>query len=506
MYGRCGRLDEALQIFTSMEERNIYSWNLLLTAYAHNEDYPRAKLVFDQIPARDEVSWNILIAAYARRGHDDGALLLLALMDLDGVPANQFTFLSALEACESIRQGRIVHGLVAESGMEDLVIVSTAVVTMYGKLGRVDSAKKTFDRMPHKNVITWNAMLAVYAQSGYLDEAKLFFELLPSKDVYSWTTIIAALGEFGYLEEARNAFDKMPRRNVVSWNAMAAAYATNGHLEEAKVVFNLTPNKNTASWNSMISGYAQHGNEEAIHLFRLMDLASDPAPNRITFISALNACACWSWALIVGKAIHDHLVATTKVAVLDVTVATSLVNMYGKCGDLDQAREIFNAMPAKGFVTWNAMLAAYAQHGHAASALDLFHLMNLDGVSADDITFTSVLAACSHLGSLSRGLSYFADIAQSFSIAPTCEHYLCMIDLLGRAGQAEEAADLVHAMPFEPSSVALTMAVGACGVNGDPTGGKSVVESMAEDRDPAPYLVLSNIHVTSQRNKSTAQG
>ncbi|EFJ35729.1 hypothetical protein SELMODRAFT_80847 [Selaginella moellendorffii] len=423
-----------------MEERNIYSWNLLLTAYAHNEDYPRAKLVFDQIPARDEVSWNILIAAYARRGHGDGALLLLALMDLDGVRANQFTFLSALEACESIRQGRIVHGLVAESGMEDLVIVSTAIVTMYGNLGRVDSAKQTFDRMPHKNVITWNAMLAVYAQSGYLDEAKLFFELLPSKD-------------------------------------------------------------NTASWNSMISGYAQHGNEEAIHLFRLMDLASDPAPNRITFISALNACACWSWALIVGKAIHDHLVATTKVAVLDVTVATSLVNMYGKCGDLDQAREIFNAMPAKGFVTWNAMLAAYAQHGHAASALDLFHLMNLDGVTADDITFTSVLAACSHLGSLSRGLSYFADIAQSFSIAPTCEHYLCMIDLLGRAGQAEEAADLVHAMPmpFEPDARAWGSLLGSFRIH-RAVENAAVAAQRLHDLDPqsaASHIVLSNIYAAA---------
>lgn len=207
--------------------------------------------------------------------------------------------------------------------------------------------------------------------------------------------------------------------------------------------------------------YAQNGmSDEAIVLFDAMKEAGVDL-DKITIVGVLSACASVG-ALDVGIWIDRF--ASQRGLQHDVYVATALTDMYAKCGCIDNAMRIFEDIPQKNEVSWNAMISALAFHGRAMEAISLFKCMVKEGGTArpNDITFVGVLSACVHVGLVDEGHRLFNLMSSSFGLVPKIEHYSCMVDLLARAGRLHDAWDLIEKMPEKPDEVVLGALLAAC--------------------------------------------
>jgi pentatricopeptide repeat protein len=248
----------------------------------------------------------------------------------------------------------------------------------------------------------------------------------------------------------------------------------------------------------MIAAYAQNGQgEEALQLFRQMQLAG-VKPNLKTFTSVLPACANLA-ALEQGKEIHKEIIRNRFKS--DVFVGSALVDMYAKCGSLEHAQDEFYKICHPNVVSWNAMIAGYAMHGHGKEALQLFEQMQYSGTNPDSVTFISVLSACCHAGLVKEGCHYFDSMNQYYHITPTREHYGCMIDLLGRAGRLYEAQDLISKMPIKPDASMWGCLLAACRTHNNIKLGKYVAGCILEldPENTTPYVLLSNMYAEAGR-------
>ncbi|KAJ7518827.1 hypothetical protein O6H91_20G010100 [Diphasiastrum complanatum] len=246
--------------------------------------------------------------------------------------------------------------------------------------------------------------------------------------------------------------------------ALINMYGKCGSLADARTVFQCLPKRDVVTWNVMISVCAQTGHgTEALQLFDQMQ-CHGCKPNKITYVSALNACGSLA-ALEKGQEIHSAIANSGCES--EVVVGTTLIHMYGKCGALQEATNVFLRLPQRNLVSWNAMIAAYAQNGHGKEALDFFGEMQSDGFRPDQFTFLSVLAACRHTGHVDDAKHYFVSMNQDHGIKPDEEHYLCLIDILGRAGHLDDAENLISFMPFRNVARAWLYLLAACRLHGD---------------------------------------
>lgn len=255
-----------------------------------------------------------------------------------------------------------------------------------------------FDRMPERNVVSWNAMITGYAQNRRLDEA---FDL----------------------------FERFPEKDVTSWNTMITGFIHNGDLRRAMKLFNEMPQKNVISWSTMISGYVQDDqSEEALKIFLKMQATESVKPNQGTFVSVLGACSSLA-GLSEGKQIHQII---SKTAYHDgALLVSALINMYSKCGELISAKKMFDYGFKRDLVSWNGMIAAYAHHGCGRDAINLFKEMQTLGFKPNDVTYIALLAACSHAGLVEEGFYYFDKLVKDRSIQVREDHYSCFVIFVG---------------------------------------------------------------------------
>lgn len=221
-------------------------------------------------------------------------------------------------------------------------------------------------------------------------------------------------------------------------------------------------------------------------------------------MSVLSACGDMG-ALAIGEEVHQF-VETNGIEV-DVKLGTALIDMYAKCGDIENSLRVFHSMPAKDVVTWSSMIIGLANHGLGHDALSLFSRMISQGLQPNDITFIGVLIACTHLGLVSDGKKYFSSMSVVHGVAPKVEHYGCMVDLLGRSGHIEEARQLISDMPFEPDAVIWRALLGACRIYKNV---EVAEEAMAKLRllDPhadGHYVLLSNIYAQANSWEGVAE-
>ncbi|CAN6198209.1 unnamed protein product [Urochloa humidicola] len=286
----------------------------------------------------------------------------------------------------------------------------------------------------HAHTQSLNALLAAYHANERPDLAsRIFRGGGGALDVVSWTTMVGGLCKLGLVDGAREVFDVMPDRNLVSWNAMMSGYVKAGRFTDALEVFD----------EMRARGVEGNG-----------------------FIAATAVVACTgAGALAHGREVHRW--AERSGVRMDEKLATAVVDMYCKCGCVEEAWRVFEALPAKGLTTWNCMIGGLAVHGRGEDAVELFGWMERDGVAPDDVTLVNVLTACAHAGMVSEGRHYFDYIVRRYGIEPKMEHYGCMVDLYGRAGRLEEAKKVIDDMPMEPDAGVLGALFGACKIHGD---------------------------------------
>eukprot|EP01018_Ginkgo_biloba_P002731 Gb_33134 [translate_table: standard] len=479
--------------------------NTLVNLYAKCGSLMDARRVFDQMPERNVFTWTVMIAAYSKHGLAEEALTMFHQMQRTGIQPDQFTFASVLPACANLAaldQGIEIHDEIIRSGLQSDVFVESALVDMYAKCGNIEKARDIFDKMHQRDLVSWNAMIAGYAQNGFVDDAFKLFQEMPEPDVVSWNAMISGYAQKGYVDEALTLFQKMPKPDVVSWTALIAGYTQNGNVDEALKLFQEMPERNMVSWTAMIAGYAQNGQSvEALKCYRRMQLAG-MKPSSKTFASVLPACANLA-ALEQGMEIHDEIIRNGFQS--RIFVVNALIDMYAKCGSIENARDVFDKMPQRDVVSWNTMIAGYAMHGCGKDALKLFEQMQCSGINPDHVTLVSVLSACCHAGLVDKGRQYFDSMSHHYHITPEMEHYGCMVDLLGRAGQLEEALEFINKMPIKPQATVWRCLLGACRIYNNIDIGECASKHLFEldPKNAAPYVLLSNIYAAAGRWDAT---
>jgi pentatricopeptide repeat protein len=348
--------------------------------------------------------------------------------------------------------------------------VANSLVDMYAKCGSIDDAQQVFSRMPARDVVSWTSLILGHVKCGEAEKALELFQQMQRERVkqnpVTFVGVVNACASMLALDMGRHVHEQIIKcgheSNIFVANSLIDMYATCGSIEDAEKVFNNMPTHDLVSWNAMIMGQGSCGHGlKALELFPRMQ-QEGMEPNPITFVGLLNMCASVA-ALEKGRHIHKQIIQFG--CEDDLFVAKSLIDMYAKCGNIEDAQRVFNRMLMHNVVSWTVMLQGYAMHGHGKQALEHFEQICQESVDIDHVTFVCLLSACSHAGLVDEGIHQFDSMGLVYSISASAEHYVCMVDLLGRAGHMQEAEDLIKTMPFEPHVAVWKALLGACRIH-----------------------------------------
>ncbi|CAA2934800.1 pentatricopeptide repeat-containing At2g34400 [Olea europaea subsp. europaea] len=506
------------QIHAQMLIHSIQKPNFLLSKLILIKDFDYSTLFFSQIPNVNDYAFNIMIRGLTTTWQKFNlALEYYGKMKSLGVKPDNFTYPFVFISCGNLlalKMGRLTHCEVVKNGLFADFHVVHSLMTMYSRCGQVGFARKLFDEMDERDMVSWNSMISGYSRMGFAREAvELFAEMREKGWKPGEMTLVSVLGaccDLGDLNLGRwieeYVMVKGMELNTYIGSALIDMYGKCGDLLSARRVFDGMRKKDVITWNAMITGYAQNGlSDEAISLFNAMKEAGTD-PNEVTLIEVLSACASIG-ALEFGKWIDEY--ASKRGFQNDVYVATALVDMYAKCGNLDSAFRVFENLPRKNEVSWNAMISALAFHGRAEEALSLFQRMSQEGGTArpNDITFVGLLSACVHVGLVDEGRRLFDLMSSSFGLVPKIEHYSCMVDLLSRAGRVYEAWDFIQKMPEKPDEILLGALLGACHKLKNVDIGERVMHLLLEiePSNSGNYVISSRIYANMRRWDDSAR-
>jgi pentatricopeptide repeat protein len=488
-------------------DTDLFSANALVDMYAKAGDTEDAVAVFDEIAQPDIVSWNAVIAGCVLRESHEWALNLFQRMKRSEICPNMFTLSSVLKACAGMglkELGRQLHSRLIKMDLESDLFVDVGLIDMYSKCNMMDEARMVFNLMPKKDLIACNAVISGHSLNGEDMEAVSFFAEMYKEGLgFNQTTLFTVLKSAASLQ-AINVSRQVHGISVKSGfhsdiyviNSILDTYGKCSCVDNAARIFEECPIGDLVAFTSMITAYAQHGQgEEALKLYLQLQHGGIK-PDPFVCSSLLNACANLS-AYEQGKQIHVHVLKFGFMS--DVFAGNSLVNMYAKCGSIDDAGCAFSEIPERGIVSWSAMIGGLAQHGHGKQALQLFNQMLKDGASPNHITLVSVLCACNHAGLVTEARRYFDSMQDLFGVEPLQEHYACMIDLLGRAGKLNEAMELVNKMPFQANASVWGALLGAARIHKNVHLGLHAAEMLLtlEPEKSGTHVLLANIYASA---------
>ncbi|KAK6146159.1 hypothetical protein DH2020_020028 [Rehmannia glutinosa] len=389
-----------------------------------------------------------------------------------------------LSKCKNIKHFKQIHSQFIKFGLHNTQfalskLVEFCAVSTHGSLSY---AVSIFNSIDNPNHVIYNMMIRGYSLSSFSSLAlqyyvdMLFFGLQPNSytfpfllksctkllashtgkqvhgqvfkfgledDVYVHTSLINMYAQQGSLDDARLVFDKSSFRDAVSFTALITGYISKGYVDKARELFDKMPIRDVVSWNAMISGYAQIDQyDKALSLFQEMRQARI-TPDVSTLLSVLSACAHvgqiengdWirSW-------IEEHGHSS------NIQLVNAMIDMYAKCGDLHMARYLFDGMPEKDLVSWNVMIGGYTHMSKYKDALEVFHVMQLNNVEPNDVTFLNVIPACANLGALDLGKWIHIYIEKHYQDFPNETLWTSLINMYAKCGNIEAAKHIFYNM------------------------------------------------------------
>ncbi|KAF6158101.1 hypothetical protein GIB67_014895 [Kingdonia uniflora] len=440
---RCNNLAQLKQTHAQLLRKYLDQSSFVLTKFIRVSTklnvsiglYPR--LVFDQVRYPNPFLWTALIRGYSILGPFDESVVVYNCMRRGGIRPMSFTFSALFKACSglfNVGLGRQLHAQVVWIG-------------------------------------------------GYHD------------DLYVSNTLIDMYVKCGFLECGRRVFDEMGERDAISWTSLIVAYTKSRDMEAAAELFDGLPDKDMVAWTAMVTGYAQNAKpKEALKLFESMQDAGVNT-DEVTLVGVMSACA----QLGAGKYarwIRDVAEKAGLSPARNVVVGSALIDMYSKCGSLEEAYRVFQMMEVRNVYSYSAMIVGFAMHGRVNEAMSLFYEMGQTDIKPNKVTFIGVLTACSHTGIVQQGRQIFSNMDKDYGVAPSADHYACMVDLLGRAGHLEEAYELVKTMSVEPHGGVWGALLGACRIYKNPEMAEVAAKHLFEldPNDIGNYVLLSNIY------------
>ncbi|CAH8310219.1 unnamed protein product [Eruca vesicaria subsp. sativa] len=477
MYTSCGRMLEAGRILRLMDNHDVVTWNSLIKGYVQNLMYEEALDFFcDMIAAGhrpDEVSLTSVIGASGRLGN--------------------------------VLVGMGLHGYVIKRGWDSKLQVGNTLIDMYSKCNITSYMGCAFLMMREKDVISWTTVIAGYAQNDCHKEALELFRDFAKKrmetDEMILGSILRACGALKSMLTVKEIHCHILRKGLldtVIQNELIDVYGKCGNLSYATRIFESIENKDVVSWTSMVSSSAHNGNEnEAVELFGRM-VETGLAADSIALLSILSAVASLS-TLMKGREIHGYLLRNG--FCLEGSIAVAVVDMYACCGDLQSANAVFDRIERKGLLQYTSMINAYGMHGCGKASVELFNKMRQQNVSPDHVSFLALLYACSHAGLLDEGRRFLKMMEHEYKLEPWPEHYVCLVDMLGRANCVLEAFEFVKMMKTEPTTEVWCALLAACRSHSEKEIGEIAAQRLIEldPKNPGNLVLVSNVFAEQKR-------
>ncbi|XVF03361.1 hypothetical protein REPUB_Repub04eG0254400 [Reevesia pubescens] len=428
----------------------------------------------------------------------------------NGILLDQFSFITTLKACSrelAIFNGQTIHGLVLRSGYLFFINVKNALLHFYSVCGRVFDGHKLFDEKPERNdAVSWNSLMGGYLYVSKPDIVIALFRQMHwsclTMSVTTFLTVLSAIGEVGDSLGGEALHGHCLKVGFCFYSNLVSVlidmYAKTGNIYLGRRAFDEVVAKDVTLWNCMINKYAENGLlEESLALIRLMKV-KQVKPNSTTLVGLLSACAA-SGAITLGQCIASYV--EEEGLLLDAVMGTALVDMYAKCGVLDKAIDVFERMESKDVKSWTAMISGYGVHGLAQDAIKLLYRMEGEGFRPNEVTFLTVLSACSHGGLVTEGMKCFKRMIQEYGILPKIEHYGCIIDLFGRAGLLKEAHSFIKSLPIKGDGTAWRALLSACRVFGNVELGECVKGVLVglDNEHPTDSILLSSTYAIAGR-------
>ncbi|VVB15106.1 unnamed protein product [Arabis nemorensis] len=408
MYAKCRFLTDAESVFRSHAMVDSASFNIMVDGYVRSRRLGDALKLFDVMPERSCVSYTTLIKGYAQNDRWSEAMELYREMRNWGIMINEVTLATVISACShlcGIWDCRMLQSLAIKLKLDDQVFVSTNLLHMYCVCSCLKDARKLFDEMPERNLVSWNVMLNGYSKAGLIEQAKELFDQITEKDIVSWGTMIDGCLQKNQLDEALVFYTEMLRRGMKPSEVMmvdllsASARSAGGfkglqlHCTIVKTGFDCYDFLQA----TIIHFYAVSSNMElALQQFE--------------------------------ASVKDHIASRN-----------ALIAGFVKNGMIEQAREVFDQTRDKDIFSWNAMISGYAQSLSPRLALHLFReMISSSQVKPDAITMVSVFSAISSLGLLEEGKRAH-DYLNRSSIPHNNNLTAAIIDMYAKCGSIETA-------------------------------------------------------------------
>ncbi|CAG7871589.1 unnamed protein product [Brassica rapa] len=464
-------------------EEEVVLGSSLTNSYIQSNRLDLATASFDRIPPRkrNRYSWNTILSGYSKSKNHCESLRLYNRMrrECDGV-VDSFNLVFAIKACVGLgvlENGVLIHGLAMKNGLDKDAYVAPSLVEMYGEFGRMEDAQKVFDEITLRSSVLWGVLMKGEAGLG-VDNALTLI------------CLVKACGNVFAGKEGKSVHGLSIRRGFIDQSGYLQASVVDMYvkcrlLDNAREMFETSVDKNVVMWTTLVSGFAKCERAvEAFDLFRQM-LRESVLPNQCTLAAVLVSCSSLG-SQRHGRSVHGYMIRNE--IEMDAVNFTSFIDMYARCGNIQMARKVFDTMPERNVISWSSMINAFGINGSSGF----------------------------HSGNIKEGRKQFASMTSDYGIAPEEEHYACMVDLLGRAGEVGEAKSFIDNMPVKPMASAWGALLNACRIHKNVDLAEEIAEKLLAmgSNESSVYVLLSNIYadagmwemVNSVRSKMGMKG
>ncbi|KAJ0967555.1 hypothetical protein J5N97_024472 [Dioscorea zingiberensis] len=497
-YARIGLSEEAFELFSRMRNLGVtpdqVTFVTVIAVCLSLGKLEDARSLFMQVPSPNGVAWNSIITGYAQNGLENEALDLFREMRREGVKPTRSTLgsvLSAIANLMAIDQGQIVHSEAIRLGLDSNVFVVSSLINMYAKCFRIEDARNVFNSFADRNIVIWNVMLGGYIQNGKPNKVTELFQEMKRADFqpdeFSFVSAFGACAMLENLDLGRQLHSAIVKGNfeesLYVGNAVVDMYAKCGALNDAKHQFGFITDRDIISWNALIVGFVHNEEEdEALSMFRRMRLEKEVL-DEVSFASIISACTNIQ-ALEVGKQMHCLSIKSNLYS--NVSVGSSLIDLYAKHGKMEAAKQVFQQMPEQSVVPRNILITGHVQKSNEEEAVNLFRQIQMDGLEPSRISFASILPAFSGPLGLGMGNQVHSHILKSGLLYNDEFLGISLLGMYLKCKALEDANRLFLEMPDSKSLVLWTSLISGHIQNGYSEDGLLIFHNMLSNHNIIP--------------------
>ncbi|KAK0571643.1 hypothetical protein LWI29_019320 [Acer saccharum] len=494
-------------IITASGFLSAHLHSIIAAAYANSGHVSNARKVFDKIPERNSFLYNTMMRMYTQNGLSYDAVRMFAdMLRLENYLPDNYTYPIVIKACSDLalrELGIILHGRTMVAGFDTDTFVQNCLLAMYMSFGEIKVARKLFDGMWERSVVSWNTMISGYFKNGYTNQALEVFNWMVNNGVEpDSASVVSVLPACGYLKDVEVGRrvhvlveSKGLGNNIAVWNALVDMYVKCGSVSKARLVFDGMSERDVVTWTSMINGYILNGGvRNALGLLRSMQFKG-VRPNAVTIASLLSACSSLYY-LKDGRCLHGWTIRQKLES--EVVVETALIDMYAQCNHVEVSFRVFARTSRKRTVPWNAILSGCIHNGLAREAVELFKQMLTEVVEPNDATLNSLLPAYSILADLCLATNIHCYLIRS-GFFSNIEVATGMIDIYSKCGCLDSAHKIFSGIPKENKDIVLwSVIIAGYGMHGHGETAISLFKEMVQSGvKPNEVTFTSALHACS---------